>query len=89
MEVKIINYLKENKGYGITISEIGGTEKVLENMSYNQDTNENCIEIKGYNEFQEMDKYIFYLNDIIYIDEDVTNMTVFSKEKKIIIENWD
>ncbi|EKS4345156.1 hypothetical protein QB607_003160 [Clostridium botulinum] len=89
MEVKIINYLQDNKGYGITISEIGGTEKVLANMSYNQDTDENWIEIKGYNEFQEMDKYIFYLNDIIYIDEDVTNMTVFSKENKIIIENWE
>ncbi|HDK7194971.1 TPA: hypothetical protein PTV74_003279 [Clostridium botulinum] len=89
MEVKIINYLKGNKGYGITISEIGGNEKVLKKMCYKHNENLNKIEILGKNEFLEMDKYIIYLSDINDIDEDITNMTIFTKDGEIIIENWD
>ncbi|HCL4447228.1 TPA: hypothetical protein N2D16_002833 [Clostridium botulinum] len=89
MEVKIINYLKGNKGYGITISEIEGNEKILEGMCYEHNTNLKTIEILGKNEFLEMDKYIIYLSDINDIYEDITNMTIFTQDKEIIIENWD
>ncbi|MHB9924635.1 hypothetical protein [Clostridium botulinum] len=85
MEVKIINYLKNNKG-GITISEIGGDEKILENICYKCNTN--SIEIQGFNEYRKMDKYIVKLNNIINIEEDITNISLFTENKEIIMENW-
>ncbi|GAA0082884.1 hypothetical protein [Clostridium sp. CTA-6] len=90
MEVKaIINYLEDNKGYGITISEIEGDEKVLRNMCYKHNIDNNNIEITGYNEFEEMDKYIIKINDIVKVENDIFNISVFTKDKEIIIENWE
>lgn|GEM_PF-4091898 len=85
MEVKIINYLKNTKD-GITISEIGGSEKILENICYKCNTN--SIEIQGFNEYRKMDKYIVKIKDIINIEEDITNISIFTKNKEIIMENW-
>lgn len=85
MEVKIINYLKNTKD-GITISEIGGNEKILENICYKCNTN--SIEIQGFNEYRKMDKYIVKIKDIINIEEDITNISIFTKNKEIIMENW-
>ncbi|EQB4341620.1 hypothetical protein ACYJ2U_003895 [Clostridium botulinum] len=93
MEVKLINYLKGNKGYGITISEIGGDEKFLEGMCYKHNTNLKIIEILGKNEFSEMDKYIIKMENIVDIEEDISNISIFTESetenKEIIIENWD
>lgn len=90
MEVKaIINYLVDNKGYGITISEIEGDEKVLRDMCYKHNMSDNSIEITGYNEFEEMDKYIIKIQNLINVEDDITNITVFTKSKEIIIENWE
>ncbi|NFF75883.1 hypothetical protein [Clostridium sporogenes] len=89
MEVKaIINYLEGNKGYGITISETEGDEKVLRDMCYKHNIDYNSIEITGYNEFEEMDKYIIK-NDIVKVENDISNISVFTKDKEIIIENWE
>ncbi|MBD5589095.1 hypothetical protein [Clostridium botulinum] len=93
MEVKLINYLKGNKKYGITISEIGGDEKFLEGMCYKHNTNLKTIEILGKNEFLEMDKYIIKIENIVNIEEDISNISIFTENetgnKEIIIENWD
>ncbi|WP_125154522.1 hypothetical protein [Clostridium rectalis] len=86
MKIEIIDYLNENKGYGITISEIEGNEKVLSNVRYNFDKN---ITIEGLNEFREMEKYIIDTKEIKKIEKDVTNIIIHTTTKQIIIENWN
>ncbi|BAO04995.1 uncharacterized protein CBO05P1_276 [Clostridium botulinum B str. Osaka05] len=81
----LINLLNNNIGQGLTISEVNGGEKVFDDIKY-EDTEE-YIRIIGYEEYGQ-DDYIINKKDIIDIKNDTCNISVFTKDKEIIIEDW-
>lgn len=80
----LINLLNDNIGQGLIISEINGGEKVFDNIKY--ENTEEYIRIIGYEEY-EQDNYIINKKDIVDIESDICNISVFTKDKEIIIED--